>query len=298
MVADASGEAGGRGDHRHIGGVRYATALRLPMLSVSVREYRWRPSYMAEEATDAHSALMVLSPNQPRTVARYQGQGAGRDFQRVGKLSFAPAGVPLQWQTEGGSVEVLSCAFENRLFREVTALADLSDIELAASLDVRSGEIRQLLDRMAAEVRSPGFASEVLLEAAGMQMLVELARYFGKVRSDGRTMLSGTVPLSRLTDYLQALDGATPSLTALAEICGISRGHLIRSFKRQTGMTVHAYVEKVRMDRARTMLVAGGEPLKQIAYRLGFASPSHFSNAFRRHTSETPGAYRRRRTGN
>jgi AraC family transcriptional regulator len=108
--------------------------------------------------------------------------------------------------------------------------------------------------------------------------------------------LSGDA-LNCLRAYIDASSQRRVTLAELARACGMSVAYLCRCFKSTTGRTVHAYVEEVRLARAKVLLRETALPLKQIAYELGFSSGSGFSIAFRRATGATPLSYRDRNGG-
>ena len=59
-------------------------------------------------------------------------------------------------------------------------------------------------------------------------------------------------------------------------------------------MTVYAYIEQVRFEKARALLADTDLLVKDIAYRLGFSCASSLSVAFRKLAGESPQDYRRR----
>ncbi|WP_170937312.1 MULTISPECIES: AraC family transcriptional regulator [Rhodomicrobium] len=81
----------------------------------------------------------------------------------------------------------------------------------------------------------------------------------------------------------------------LAGIATLSNGHFSRAFKESTGQTPHAYVTRRRIQRAQAMMLAGDEPLCQIALTCGFADQAHFSRLFRRLVGVSPNGWRRER---
>lgn len=80
-------------------------------------------------------------------------------------------------------------------------------------------------------------------------------------------------------------------LSALTEVAGMSRRRLIDAFKSETGMTPHAWLLDLRVNRAKALLRAG-VPLAQVAQELCFADQSHLQRVFKRHAAITPKRYR------
>jgi AraC family transcriptional regulator len=72
----------------------------------------------------------------------------------------------------------------------------------------------------------------------------------------------------------------------------VSPFHLCRLFKQETGMSIHRYVNRLRLREALEGLVDGVD-LTQLALSLGFSCHSHFTNAFRKEFGMPPGEARR-----
>ncbi len=82
--------------------------------------------------------------------------------------------------------------------------------------------------------------------------------------------------------------------TDLARRAGLSLRQLERLFRRHFGMTPHRYYLELRLQRARALLQYGGLPVLEIAIACGFASPAHFSRAYRAWAGKAPITERRR----
>jgi AraC-like DNA-binding protein len=74
-----------------------------------------------------------------------------------------------------------------------------------------------------------------------------------------------------------------------------SASHLIRSFKREFGVSPYAYVLGRRIDTARALLLHGARPA-EVAVRVGFYDQAHFTRHFKKHTSTTPARFARSHT--
>jgi len=62
--------------------------------------------------------------------------------------------------------------------------------------------------------------------------------------------------------------------------------------RKKTGYTLHDYHFKVRIEKAKVLLLQTGYPLKQIASSVGFKNESHFCQKFRQLVSMTPNEFR------
>ncbi|MGH9442371.1 MAG: helix-turn-helix transcriptional regulator [Thermoanaerobaculia bacterium] len=78
-----------------------------------------------------------------------------------------------------------------------------------------------------------------------------------------------------------------PRLDELPEALGISRYHLCRIFRDETGISMHRYVNRLRLRSAFGAAIAGAD-LEQLALDSGFSSHSHFTAAFRREFGAAP----------
>jgi AraC-like DNA-binding protein len=83
------------------------------------------------------------------------------------------------------------------------------------------------------------------------------------------------------------------SLTQLGKQLGVSPFHLARTFRAQTGFSLHQYRTQLRLRRALVELDRDGRDLTRLAFDLGFASHSHFTDTFRRQFGVPPSAVRR-----
>ncbi|HWT58934.1 MAG TPA: helix-turn-helix domain-containing protein, partial [Rhizobium sp.] len=89
----------------------------------------------------------------------------------------------------------------------------------------------------------------------------------------------------------QFVDGSI-SIQKLAGMVGLSRRQLERIFIDKTGMSPAKAYNRVRMERAKSILVQSKAPLIEIALDVGFENASQFTRTFKRTFGQTPSQHR------
>ncbi len=101
-------------------------------------------------------------------------------------------------------------------------------------------------------------------------------------------------PLRELQAWIVDHLDADLSVSALAERAHMSERHFARAFKIETGVTPAAYVERLRVERARMLLESTPTPVAAVATQCGFGTVETLRRAFARRVGVSPGAYRER----
>ena len=73
---------------------------------------------------------------------------------------------------------------------------------------------------------------------------------------------------------------------------GLNLKKLRTGIRKKTGYALHEYHFKVRIDKAKLLLLQTGHPLKYVANAVGFKNESHFCQKFRQFASMTPNEFR------
>ncbi len=141
-------------------------------------------------------------------------------------------------------------------------------------------------------------------EDLGREIAVEIARWLvlflqrpggqAQFSSHLRTQLAERRPLRELQSWIADNLDADLRVEALAERAAMSPRNFARFFRRETGMTPAAYVEVLRVERARQLLEESGDPVDLVSARCGFGTPETMRRAFSRRVGVAPAAYRAR----
>jgi AraC-like DNA-binding protein len=98
--------------------------------------------------------------------------------------------------------------------------------------------------------------------------------------------------LRKVLEHVHADPAGEWTVTAMAELAGMSRAAFSLRFREATGDSPGSYVTGVRMQRAEDALARSDVTLAQIAAKVGYRNEYAFSTAFRRRHGVSPGKWR------
>ena len=148
--------------------------------------------------------------------------------------------------------------------------------------------LKDVLFELEASARSEAFGKDILTQALFQEFKVYLNRIFlEKQYIFDKKSYSYDSQIANILKYINHHLGEDLSVDALASRHYISKYHLMRKFKEETGYTLHNYVINKRLLQART-LISEGTPILKAAHESGFAEYSTFSRAYRKQFGKAP----------
>jgi AraC-like DNA-binding protein len=127
-------------------------------------------------------------------------------------------------------------------------------------------------------------------ELLTVQALAHLIVRFGHPRGTADPPGKKPVAVRCAREYLEHSYADDIALSELAARVSLSPYYFARAFERSTGLPPHAYLDGVRIRKARE-LIHKSEPLACVAHAVGYSDQSHFTRRFKRHLGITPGQY-------
>ncbi|SET16806.1 AraC family transcriptional regulator, regulatory protein of adaptative response / methylphosphotriester-DNA alkyltransferase methyltransferase [Oceanobacillus limi] len=118
-----------------------------------------------------------------------------------------------------------------------------------------------------------------------------------RCRPDLKSIITYDPIESVIEDTMQAIENnysQKMTLDEMAAMVGVSPFHLNRLFKDRTGNTPRMYLEKVRITKAKELLVTTTLNSTEIGYQVGYQSISSFYHAFKRGTGLSPSQFQAR----
>jgi AraC-like DNA-binding protein len=99
--------------------------------------------------------------------------------------------------------------------------------------------------------------------------------------------------IGRSIEYIHSNLDRKITVEEMAKIAHMSLSHFSRIFKEETGKSPADYLNKVRLDRAKKLLLAGDKSITEIAIESGFGSSAYFSDRFFKKFKISPSEYQK-----
>lgn len=129
-----------------------------------------------------------------------------------------------------------------------------------------------------------GTHGDAVANAAARYLFHPLLRPPGSTQNAGPSEPAGSVTPSALRRAIAAMEANLETPLSIAEIAAaarVSHRQLNRLFESHVGKTPSLYYRDIRLDRARGLVTQTDMALSQVALASGFASPVHFSRAYK-----------------
>ena len=105
--------------------------------------------------------------------------------------------------------------------------------------------------------------------------------------------------IKRLTAIVEAnLNDEKFGVNELAEKTGLSRSQIHRKLKSICNKSVSQFIREIRLEKAKEFLKDETLTSSEIAYKVGFGSPSYFIKSFHDYFGYPPGEFSKNASGN
>ena len=196
-----------------------------------------------------------------------------------GALVFIPANVRYSRFSEQDELIVVHFLTDSRCFNELEIVYP-GDTEEMARLFLSLNECW--------ERKAPGYTHQAL------SLFYSILSIASAEKSDGHTHDSPALDGIRPSiDFIHS-NYSSPTLTAqqIARASYVSDSYLRRVFKAHLGVSPWQYVLRLRIDKAKKLIIAGYHSISEIAQMCGFNDTKYFSSEFKRLVGISPSKYK------
>ncbi|MBO4331537.1 MAG: helix-turn-helix transcriptional regulator [Paludibacteraceae bacterium] len=158
--------------------------------------------------------------------------------------------------------------------------------------------VSDLLDSIEEELRHPvdKHTQTLVTDAIGL-LLDYCMRYYDRqfiTRHKQNSDIIGRFQ-HELEDYLRSGEAelkGLPTVAYFAEKAFLSPGYFGDLIKKETGLTAQRYIQNKIIDLSKQYVMDPNLTINQVAYKLGFQYPQHFTRLFKQQVGVTPSEYR------
>jgi AraC family transcriptional regulator len=266
---------------------------------------KWRLDTCRVTTGNLAYGILAFRTSGSAAVTRCAGGESVRKRPPIGSATFAAADTCARWTSDGSSEALhiyipqarVRCFTEQELYTSsVPRIEDffaITDPWLQGYFQMLTSEFEIFSEN--------GEAPDSLFLAQTEHLLLRhLLRWHSDASSphlDGLDLRHALNPLQssimrRVHEYIDAHLAEDICLQDLADLACMSAGHFLRGFRVASGTTPYQYVLEQRLQKARSMLSCGTEPISRIALQCGFKTLSHMSSKFHGRFGMSPSNYR------
>ncbi len=247
---------------------------------------------------------VVRMDGHPRDQFLYSSSGEGVLILNQTKIKipeksgiFLPAHIPheyypttpiwdIRWMVPGGTSL-------KELYQQVGLYCGVFPLKNHTELDFIINKMHHELihDKEFGELFASKYVSLFILEFARQAGLLR-----AKISMDSKEISKNAKRLEIINDYIQYNYMYPIKLEDLCTLVKLTPQHLCRVLKEETNMRPMEYVNTVRIDAAKTLLINSTHSIQNISSWCGFENENYFWRTFRKQTGMTPGAFRKEYT--
>src|SRR5262245_61261398 len=213
-----------------------------------------------------------------------------------GTVSVCPGGHDAVRHSDG-PIEVVSLFLDPRRLQSCSDQhGDGREPEVVDRLGGEDPKLFALLDLLGQEVQNQEALSRLFVEHLLDLVCLQLLRAHTSLPPPKARPVSGLAQwqVKRVVGFMRDHLARDIGLQDLADVVGLSRYHFCSAFRTATGQTPFERLTALRMDLARRLLADRELCVTDIAFAVGYQTPSAFAARFRRHVGVAPSAFRRK----
>ena len=144
-----------------------------------------------------------------------------------------------------------------------------------------------LAGQLEKEMATEQYGRQILCNSLLLQLILEICRHQNRPEAAPEPVLPGSGRIQDILRYIDANLSEDLTIDHLSEQFYLSKYHMMRLFRRETGQSIHSYLSDRRLLMARDM-IRSGISATESCFRSGFRSYSSFTRAFAKRFGTTP----------
>src|SRR5262249_7298949 len=243
------------------------------------------------EAPSMPNPFIVIHVGKSVHVACDRGGKHHRGLSVHGDVDIVPAGMPSRWEVKDQDTALI-IGVPGSLLRIVAEQSDIdpSHTEIVNRFQMRDRQIENIGWALKTEMEMNYPNGSLYLDSLGTALAVHLLNHHSvasRASAEFKGGMSGR-RLKQVISYIEDNLSGELTLKDIADSAGLSVSHCKTVFRKSMGQSVHQYVIRRRVERARDLLTNGERSVAEVALETGFAHQSHLAYHMRRVLGVSP----------
>lgn len=231
-------------------------------------------------AIESRFAWKVETPSKARDLTT-----------EVGQIWINPPDSPFTHVVDEPCHFIILAIDKDTLLRSFEPGPLPEDLQFLGDYNIEDPTIQALMEMLLREASNRNRNGIHFVSSLLRAFAIHFVRNYSNLQELSAQRKSGSTldasKLAELDTYIQRNLEEDVGVDDLARVCGMSRFHFLKEFKKATGTTPYQHLLRRRLERAKDLLRT--ERIVVVAHHLGFSDQSHFGNAFKRQFGHPPG---------
>lgn len=140
---------------------------------------------------------------------------------------------------------------------------------------------------------SKGIQSEIYQTKSITELIDLMKKEIERIQNDVSNQLNSQDIISEMKQYTQEHYQKDLSLKIIGEHFNYNSAYLGKKFRKETGKTYLAYLEEIRMEKAKDILLHSNFMVYEIAEMVGYSNVDYFYKKFKNHFKISPNEFRK-----
>ncbi|MBQ7574799.1 MAG: helix-turn-helix transcriptional regulator [Clostridia bacterium] len=150
---------------------------------------------------------------------------------------------------------------------------------------------KKIFDDMFDYYDSSKLPDDIILYSRILELIYNIHSDCRHIQAKKKKTNANTKLIDEAIKFIETNFNSELTLDTIAQHISLSPIHFHNKFKAVTGKTPHQFLNEIRLNRAKKLLVSTNMKLSQIAYECGFSSQAYFNYVFKKHMNMTPREY-------
>lgn len=249
------------------------------------------PPGLSQSPSSRRVVVRVHVGTPTRMVCRRAGESFRGTFIH-GDIDIIPIGTPSSWELMDAASDLTLCMPPEFLANVAEELSlPHGQEQIRNRFQARDPQIEHIAWALKAETENGSPCGRLYVDSMAVALASQLLRKNGSFAASGTARGKHSLSprrLRQIQEFIEENLGKDLSLNDIAAQAGLGLSQCKLLFRDATGLPIHQYLIRRRVERAAWLLRQGKIPASQVAFESGFAHQSHLALHMRRVLGTSP----------